>query len=240
MGFNPKNYTTVDERLVMYRKDNPDYRVFTEVTFRSRDEERITIKATVFKNAEDQQAGLYHTTGIASENYEGYVNETSRDENCETSAIGRALANAGYTGKGGRPSREEMEKVKRMRDSKSKDVDPAEDEHTKKKSKKEEESTSTKSKPKKQKEEKKEEKEEYNEIEVNPSALLEAVRDEDIDIEQLLSDDETVIANINVFDKTGELVQWFNSMIKAMASDDADKFKDTYIESTQKRMSELS
>jgi hypothetical protein len=33
-------------------------------------------------------------------------------ENCETSAIGRALANAGYAPKGKRPSREEMTKVK--------------------------------------------------------------------------------------------------------------------------------
>jgi hypothetical protein len=32
-------------------------------------------------------------------------------ENCETSAIGRALANAGYAAKGKRPSREEMTKV---------------------------------------------------------------------------------------------------------------------------------
>ena len=32
-------------------------------------------------------------------------------ENCETSAIGRALANAGYAPKGKRPSREEMSKV---------------------------------------------------------------------------------------------------------------------------------
>jgi hypothetical protein len=32
-------------------------------------------------------------------------------ENCETSAIGRALANAGYAPKGKRPSREEMNKV---------------------------------------------------------------------------------------------------------------------------------
>jgi hypothetical protein len=32
-------------------------------------------------------------------------------ENCETSAIGRALANAGYASKGKRPSRQEMSKV---------------------------------------------------------------------------------------------------------------------------------
>jgi len=39
------------------------------------------------------------------------VNQTSALENCETSAIGRALANAGYAPKGKRPSREEMTKV---------------------------------------------------------------------------------------------------------------------------------
>jgi hypothetical protein len=39
------------------------------------------------------------------------VNSTSALENAETSAIGRALANAGYAAKGKRASREEMTKV---------------------------------------------------------------------------------------------------------------------------------
>jgi hypothetical protein len=39
------------------------------------------------------------------------VNKTSALENGETSAIGRALANAGYAPKGKRPSREEMSKA---------------------------------------------------------------------------------------------------------------------------------
>jgi hypothetical protein len=39
------------------------------------------------------------------------VNQTSALENCETSAIGRALANAGYAAKGKRPSQSEMAKV---------------------------------------------------------------------------------------------------------------------------------
>ena len=36
------------------------------------------------------------------------VNRTSHVENCETSAVGRALANYGMSAKGTRPSREEM------------------------------------------------------------------------------------------------------------------------------------
>lgn len=41
------------------------------------------------------------------------VNKTSFVENCETSAIGRALANCAYATHGKRPSREEMGKVQR-------------------------------------------------------------------------------------------------------------------------------
>jgi NADH/NAD ratio-sensing transcriptional regulator Rex len=51
------------------------------------------------------------STGLAYEkNGEGYVNKTSHLENCETSAIGRALANFNYAGSK-RPSREEMQKA---------------------------------------------------------------------------------------------------------------------------------
>jgi hypothetical protein len=55
-------------------------------------------------------------TGYAEEvRGAGNVNRTSHVENCETSAVGRALANAGMAGTdvNKRPSREEMEKVER-------------------------------------------------------------------------------------------------------------------------------
>jgi len=55
-------------------------------------------------------------TGHAYEEHtEKGVNNSSHMENCETSAIGRALANAGYAGSdpSKRPSREEMLKVVR-------------------------------------------------------------------------------------------------------------------------------
>ena len=55
-------------------------------------------------------------TGYAEEvRGQGNVNRTSHVENCETSAIGRALANCGMAGSdmAKRPSREEMAKVSR-------------------------------------------------------------------------------------------------------------------------------
>ncbi len=70
---------------------------------------RYIVKAYLFKNAED---GVAWATGYAEETVTSRgVNQTSALENCETSAIGRALANAGYAPKGKRPSREEMSKV---------------------------------------------------------------------------------------------------------------------------------
>jgi hypothetical protein len=59
-------------------------------------------------------------TGWAEEiRGQGNVNKTSHLENCETGAVGRALANAGLSGSDftKRPSREEMGKVQRMTES---------------------------------------------------------------------------------------------------------------------------
>lgn len=111
--FNLEDYDTVENRLKDYQEDNPDCRVLTDILKYTPDNV-VVIRATLYRNAEDQKLGLFHTTGIAEETTEGFINETSRVENCETSAIGRALANANYTGKGGRPSRTEMEKVQRL------------------------------------------------------------------------------------------------------------------------------
>jgi hypothetical protein len=70
---------------------------------------RYIVKAYLFKTATDSVAWA---TGLAEETVTSRgVNQTSALENCETSAIGRALANAGYAPKGKRASREEMTKV---------------------------------------------------------------------------------------------------------------------------------
>lgn len=101
-------YETVEDRLIKYWKDHPDGRIFTEVIEHTLN--RFIIKASIYRTEVDAQPW---TTGFAEETVSTRgVNSTSALENCETSAIGRALANAGYAAKGQRPSREEMSKVK--------------------------------------------------------------------------------------------------------------------------------
>ena len=105
--FNLEDYETVEERLIKYWKDHPDGQIHTEIMESSAS--RFIVKASIFRTEADPRPW---TTGLAEETVQGRgVNATSALENCETSAIGRALANAGYATKGKRASREEMAKV---------------------------------------------------------------------------------------------------------------------------------
>ena len=105
--FNLADYETVEVRLEKFIKDYADFRISTELEVVEKD--RYIVKAYLYKTAADSVAWA---TGYAEEKItDRGVNATSALENCETSAIGRALANAGYATKGKRPSREEMSKV---------------------------------------------------------------------------------------------------------------------------------
>lgn len=105
--FNLADYEPVEVRLEKFIKDYPSFRIATELEVV--EATRYIVKAYLFKDAADS---LAWATGYAEETVTSRgVNQTSALENCETSAIGRALANAGYAPKGKRPSREEMTKV---------------------------------------------------------------------------------------------------------------------------------
>jgi hypothetical protein len=105
--FNLADYEPVEVRLEKFISDHKDFRISTELEVV--DANRYIVKAYLFKNSTDTVAWA---TGLAEETVTSRgVNQTSALENCETSAIGRALANAGYAPKGKRPSREEMTKV---------------------------------------------------------------------------------------------------------------------------------
>jgi hypothetical protein len=107
MAFNLADYETVETRLEKWHGQFPDSRIETELVEASNT--RFIVVCRLFKTEADAKPC---SSGIASETISDRgVNATSALENCETSAIGRALANAGFAAKGKRASREEMVKV---------------------------------------------------------------------------------------------------------------------------------
>jgi hypothetical protein len=109
VAFNLDDYEPVASRLDRFLKAHPEARVITDLVHYLSD-------VAVFK-AELWIDGEIIATGWAEEiRGQGNVNKTSHLENCETGAVGRALANAGLSGSdfAKRPSREEMGKVQRM------------------------------------------------------------------------------------------------------------------------------
>ena len=110
MSFNPADYASVQERLPLFWKDCPRGRINTEIV--TDDGTRIIVRADLYADITD---AVPTTTGFAEEvRGSSMVNKTSAIENCETSAIGRALANYQYQGSKKRASLEEMVKVYRQ------------------------------------------------------------------------------------------------------------------------------
>jgi hypothetical protein len=112
--FNLDEYEPVADRIARWYKLNPDGAIRTALVTTNDDRERKQwiVQAFVYKHRDDEYAVA---TGLAFETDGGTgPQSTSGLEVCETSSIGRALANANMNGdKTKRASREEMEKVNR-------------------------------------------------------------------------------------------------------------------------------
>jgi hypothetical protein len=114
--FNLEEYETVEERLKRFWADptHKDARIVTinHTTPQDRQASTWVVEARIYLGAGDQANDLPKATGWAFEvdGAGGMANKTSALENCETSSIGRALANMNYSGNK-RASREEMSKV---------------------------------------------------------------------------------------------------------------------------------
>jgi hypothetical protein len=113
--FDLNNYETVEDRLKVFWKDYPEGRIETEVVHITDDGTCVTIKSAIYKEINDTNPVA---TGIAQETkgQGGFANTDAWMENCETSSIGRALANWKYQGNNKpRPSQEEMKKVQKSK-----------------------------------------------------------------------------------------------------------------------------
>ena len=87
-----KEYATVASRVEIFRKHFPLYSITTELI--ADDEQRVVMKAEI-KDENNRILADGYSEEIRGE---GLINTTSAIENCQTSAIGRALAAFGLIG----------------------------------------------------------------------------------------------------------------------------------------------
>ena len=115
-NFNLDDYEPVEERIKRFYADHEDGRITADLLSDPNDITKAVVKAYLYTG------DILVSTGLAFEKAgDGFVNKTSHLENCETSAIGRALANFNYAGTK-RPSREEMQKATAPPDDPSADI----------------------------------------------------------------------------------------------------------------------
>jgi hypothetical protein len=120
--FNLDDYVEVKDRIAKFWDDHPQGAI--ETTMLYVDDVVVRFRAEVYFNS-PHAATSPNGTGHAEEyrvteeevmedwKKKNDPNYTSAVENCETSAVGRALANCGYMVSKAVASRQEMEKVKR-------------------------------------------------------------------------------------------------------------------------------
>ena len=85
-----KSYAEVNQRIKAFRLVHPSGCITTEIV--SMENGAVTMKASVF----DEQNHLLGTGFAQEKENSSFINKTSYIENCETSAIGRALGMCGY------------------------------------------------------------------------------------------------------------------------------------------------
>ena len=104
-------YATVAERITLFYERYPNGRIITDLVERTAKE--VVFRSSVYRAQGDTVPAA---TGWAAEREgDGDINLVACLENTETSAIGRALANLGFTASANRPSLEEMERATQKR-----------------------------------------------------------------------------------------------------------------------------
>lgn len=120
MKIRGKEYMEVKDRVMVFRKNNPEWAIITQII-----ENNEATGSIIFKVTIEDENGRIRGTGHAHEfkdDKTSMVNKTSHLENCETSAIGRALASLGIGVESSYATYDEvmiaMDKQDRMEDNK--------------------------------------------------------------------------------------------------------------------------
>lgn len=93
MKIRGKEYMEVKDRVMVFRKNHPNWAIITQLI-----ENNESTGSVIFKAHIEDEEGRIRGTGHAHEfrdDKTSMVNKTSHLENCETSAIGRAMASLG-------------------------------------------------------------------------------------------------------------------------------------------------
>jgi hypothetical protein len=106
-NFNLNDYVQVNERVELFYKKYPNGSIQTEIV--SNHEGEVIVKAFIYRDREDTRPCTGHAMEVAGSSF---INKTSHIENCETSAVGRALAMLGFEIKKSIASQEEVANAK--------------------------------------------------------------------------------------------------------------------------------
>jgi hypothetical protein len=107
--FNLNDYEDVDSRIHKFYQEFPDGAIITEQVLNDEEKGIVVFKAIAYRTYADTQPSA---TGFArGARKDRGVDASFWYENCETSSIGRCLANLGLSAKGKRASSLEMARV---------------------------------------------------------------------------------------------------------------------------------
>ena len=119
--FNVNDYVMVEDRIKKFREKHPEGQIKTELVASTPDLQSVIVKAEVY----DKEGNMLGSD--LAQDHQGthnFANEYSWVEVATTSAIGRALFNAGFQKSNGekKASREEMQKVVNKQEQSKKEV----------------------------------------------------------------------------------------------------------------------
>ena len=113
LQFDSNDYAPVADRIRLFYAAHPEGRIITRLV--SHENGHVVFMAKVYRDSTGGSPPA--AVGWAREREgDGEINTVACFENTETSAVGRALANLGFTASSRRPSAEEMRKADRVRE----------------------------------------------------------------------------------------------------------------------------